>query len=127
MLLPIVRPLLRRSRRVYGVVVADGHILVVKNWLARDTWRFAGGGLRKGEDSRTALHRELDEELGVKGKIIEKLHESTCQLDNLGFNYELYLVELPSMQLRPNRLEIVATKWVPISTTVHEAYSNYLL
>jgi len=52
------------------VVNGDGRILVVKE-TGRDWWDFPGGGLDHGESIKEALSRELYEEVGFKGDIVE--------------------------------------------------------
>ena len=45
---------------------ADGKVLVVKE-AGRTWWDLPGGGIDHGEDIRTAIARELSEEVGLRG------------------------------------------------------------
>ena len=36
LLLPIMRMVIKRTKRVYVIVVTDDGVLLIKNWLARD-------------------------------------------------------------------------------------------
>ena len=56
-----------RAIGVHGIpITANGNVVLVKLSYARG-WRLPGGGLRRDEDSRSALIRELREEIGLIG------------------------------------------------------------
>ncbi|MGE3769426.1 MAG: NUDIX domain-containing protein [Bdellovibrionales bacterium] len=57
---PVADLQLRNS--IYGVVIKDGHILLVPQW---DGWDFPGGGIDMGETLKEALEREVQEETGM--------------------------------------------------------------
>ena len=80
-----------------------------------DLWDLtAGGGVRAGEDSRTAIHRELLEELGLDLDFSGLRPYLTVNFDD-GFD-DIYLVELPdppdiaSLHLQPS--EVRDARWV---------------
>ena len=49
--LPLIRLILRSSHRVGVALIFDGKVLLVKNFIARDTWRLPGGKIKKNEAS----------------------------------------------------------------------------
>ena len=103
-LLPLLRIYLRGTNRVYLSVIHDGKIILVKNWLARDTWRLPGGGINKGETPKQAVLREAKEELRLilqESKLVE-LNSGTMEVDKLGFNYVNFVYK---MDTYPRRLE----------------------
>lgn len=52
-------------------LILDRHkLLLVKEW-DDDWWSFPGGGIEHGESIQEALHREIEEELGVTHENIE--------------------------------------------------------
>lgn len=60
------------KRVVAALIVKDGRILVcqrTKHQTMPLKWEFPGGKIEEGEQPRDALHRELDEELGIDATI----------------------------------------------------------
>ena len=103
-LLPLLRIYLRGSKRVYLSIVYEGKVILVKNWLARDTWRLPGGGINKNESPTQAVVREAKEELRLilqETKLVE-LNKGIMKVDGLGFYYTNYLYKMDTF---PRRLE----------------------
>jgi 8-oxo-dGTP diphosphatase len=60
------------KRVVAALIVKDGAILVCQRTRHQPMplkWEFPGGKIEDGEQQRDALHRELDEELGIDAKV----------------------------------------------------------
>jgi 8-oxo-dGTP diphosphatase len=60
------------KRVVAGLIVKDGRILVCQRTRHQTMplkWEFPGGMIEEGEQPRNALHRELEEELGIDAKV----------------------------------------------------------
>jgi 8-oxo-dGTP diphosphatase len=67
---------------VAALIFRDGKILVcqrTRHQVMPLKWEFPGGKIERGERPRDALHRELDEELGIDATIG---NEVTCVLHN---------------------------------------------
>ncbi len=61
--------------RVYACAVKDNKVLTLfEEYAGEHLVKFPGGGLELGEGLLDCLHREFDEELNVKVKIIEHLY-----------------------------------------------------
>ena len=65
-------------KRVVAALILnqEGKILVcqrTKHQVMPMKWEFPGGKIEQGEQPRDALHRELDEELGIDAKIGEEV------------------------------------------------------
>lgn len=57
---------------VAALIVRNDKVLVCQRTRHQSMplkWEFPGGKVEPGEDERAALHRELEEELGILGKI----------------------------------------------------------
>ena len=113
LLLPIMRMVIKRTKRVYVIVVTDDGVLLIKNWLARDTWRLPGGGIGRNEPARTAAVRELNEELKIRINESEltPLGFGIHSTDKLGFSYEIYVYKSPKVSFKANRFEITEAKY----------------
>ena len=60
------------KRVVAALIVRDGKILVCQRTRHQTMplkWEFPGGKIEEGEQPRNALHRELEEELGIDATI----------------------------------------------------------
>jgi len=110
LLLPLLRIYLKDSQRVYLSIVYQGKIILVKNWLARDTWRLPGGGIGKNETPKQAVLREAKEELRLVLQEVKlaTLNSGTMQVDGLGFHYTNYVYVMDTFPRRlENQYEIV--------------------
>jgi len=64
------------KRVVAALIIKDGKVLVCQRTRHQTMplkWEFPGGKIEEGEQPRDALHRELDEELGIDAKIGEEV------------------------------------------------------
>ena len=66
---------------VAAVIERNGRILICQRKGGRHAlkWEFPGGKIEPGEDARSALARELLEELGIEARIGTLLHVETVQ------------------------------------------------
>ena len=64
------------KRVVAALIFEDGKVLVCQRTRHQTMplkWEFPGGKIEEGEQPRAALHRELDEELGIDATIGEEV------------------------------------------------------
>ncbi|HEY7099319.1 MAG TPA: (deoxy)nucleoside triphosphate pyrophosphohydrolase [Terriglobales bacterium] len=75
------------KRVVAALIVQQGKILVcqrTRHQVMPLKWEFPGGKIEEGEQPRDALHRELDEELGIQAKIGEEVLRMQHEYKNGG-------------------------------------------
>lgn len=113
-LLPLIRPVLRRTRRTYAIIEYGGDVLLVKNWLGRQQWRLPGGGIGTSESPSQALLREISEELGANfsKEDLKFISQGTWSYDKLGHHYSIYRVVCKAKPvINPSRVEIIKAQW----------------
>ncbi len=92
-----------------GVVVFGNAILLLKKY--NGDWVLPKGRLEKGESIKMAALREVLEETGVKGEVVEYLGEVNYRYKNLRRNETVhktvhwYLMKTSSMDCVPQRKE----------------------
>lgn len=113
-LLPLMRIVLKRTERAYVLIEYRGEHMFVKNWLARNTWRLPGGGVKQSEDPKKAAIREVYEEVGV---VVEESELSLVgrvmvASDKLGYPMYVYKAVLDDRpQLKINKWEVIDFVW----------------
>ena len=83
-----------------GLITRQGHLLICQRRMDGKSplrWEFPGGKLETGEDGRTCLKRELQEELGIRAKIGEQIHCTTHDYSD-GFSFALTFFHVPSYE-----------------------------
>ena len=115
--LPLIRLILRSSHRVGVALIFDGKVLLVKNFIARDTWRLPGGGIEKNEQPMEASVREIREELGlvIDPEKLKFVDSSKMRTDSLGYDYTVYaylLSEYPVV----TKAKLEITQWQMFDT-----------
>lgn len=108
--------------RSQAVVCRNGKLLLVEHFLkGRNFYNLPGGGIEKGETPEEAALRELEEEAGVKGRIIRPLTiEFKNDLKSRIFSFQ---VEIPpdavpmkgtDPELPPEEQTIKSVKWLAL-------------
>lgn len=102
--------------RARVILVWQGKVLVVKNWLGAGGWSLPGGGLERGEPADAAASREVLEELGITldPKDLLSLGQDTAvERGGLVSRYYLYGFEFQDEpDITAARAEIVAYAWL---------------
>lgn len=94
---PILWKMLHNTTRAYVLVVVGSEVLVTKNFLGfHKIWRLPGGGLKKGEDRKLAVIRELAEEVGITTEVdcLQLLNAKPLKAPTFGYDYYLYVLKL---------------------------------
>lgn len=115
---PLIRLLLRRTRRAYVLIRHGDSALFVKSWLGRDQWGLPGGGLKRGESDRQAALRELKYETGLDltNRDLTELSQGRWQTDRLGFKYTIFQATMTHpAAINIRRPELVDGRWLKVS------------
>jgi 8-oxo-dGTP diphosphatase len=92
------------KRVVAALILKDGDKILVcqrtRHQVMPLKWEFPGGKIEEGEQPRDALHRELDEELGIDARIGEEVARFQHEYPNGG------VVELRFYVVREYRGEV---------------------
>lgn len=109
--------------RVYAAALKDGKVLVLhEEYAGEQLMKLPGGGLEFGEGVLDCLHREFEEELNAKIRIVEHLYtQEEFLVSRFRENEQLltiyYIVEILDetefIILDPC---IEKTDWIPINT-----------
>jgi 8-oxo-dGTP diphosphatase len=98
---------------VAAVIERDGKILIgQRQRTARHAfkWEFPGGKVEPGEDERTALKRELREELGIDAEIGEEMDRYEVQYKD-GPRTLLIFLHVTKFQGEPQNLDFEQIAW----------------
>jgi 8-oxo-dGTP pyrophosphatase MutT (NUDIX family) len=135
MALPLMRPVIRRTQRVYVLIESDGEILLIKNWFGRQDWHLPGGGKKRGETIYQAAAREAREETGILLPLdgLKTLTEGTWRTDRLGFKYSILCIKLKARpELALKKPEILEARWwkpedtsMAMPTEIKEAIKSF--
>ncbi len=99
-------------RGVIGIVKSRGRYLIIQRaaHVARGGyWCFPGGHVERGETSRQAVQRELQEELGIV--VIPEQRLGAIRLSELGYILVVWRVTHLSGEITPAPHEIACTRW----------------
>ena len=108
------------SRSVACIDYRDGKILIAKR-IAHgemgDRWEFPGGKIEEGEDSLTAIKREMQEEFGCDCKVFEQLAQGTFIHNSKECSVTAFRVKLANDGItKPFTLtEHTQTKWEAVN------------
>ena len=103
--------------RTRVLVIHDGHLLLVKDWLGNGKWKLPGGGLHHQEDPLIGAIRELQEEVSITAKpgSLTHLADFKTNSNNIATNiyaYTLHLKKRPEVVCQ--LLEISDYTWSKI-------------
>ncbi len=101
------------------LIVHDGSVLLVKNWLGLGHWSVPGGGAHRGENPKNAALREVQEELGLEVNpraIVD--HGVSSAEDQILLHSKFHLFSatiLSTPTLRLQASEIMQAAWIPLA------------
>ena len=118
----VFRPI---TKGAFALIIADGHILLVKQSYGHKKWSMPGGGVDKRESFEDAAVRETLEEAGVTGvnPRVEYTFENRAE-------YKRDTVAIVSVDvsfdttLTHDGFEIVGAKWFPLHSLPVDTFSR---
>ncbi|ASE60856.1 NUDIX hydrolase [Chryseobacterium indologenes] len=108
--------------RTYACVIKNNSVLALfEKFMGNTVLKFPGGGLEFGEGLLDCLHREFDEELNVKIKILEHLytqdHIITSHFKDgrqlLSIYYVAKIMNEENLRIKDEGIE--KAEWLPIN------------
>ncbi|MBW8362178.1 MAG: NUDIX domain-containing protein [Kaistella sp.] len=109
--------------RIYACVLKDRKVLTLfEEYAGEPLMKFPGGGLEFGEGIHDCLHREFEEELNVKIKILDHLYtQENFQVSRFRENEQLLTVYFTAEIIDENEFMILdpcieRTEWISIDS-----------
>ncbi|MGC9451441.1 MAG: NUDIX domain-containing protein [Oceanipulchritudo sp.] len=102
---------------VCGLIFHGGRVLACRRDPGRSfplMWEFPGGKRQDGENPETALHRELEEELRLRIRILRALDPVAYN----GGGHDILLIPFvcqPDQEEAPTPLDHIEIRWVPVN------------
>ncbi|HEY0256037.1 MAG TPA: (deoxy)nucleoside triphosphate pyrophosphohydrolase [Candidatus Methylacidiphilales bacterium] len=100
---------------VAGVIRRDGLLLITQR-MPDDTlagyWEFPGGKVDPGEELKTALQRELREEIGVETEIGQEIHRIVHPYPDR--DVRLYFFDTRILSGEPRKIEVADLRWIQV-------------
>lgn len=108
---------MKKVEVVAGLIVKSGTVLCVQRGVNKylyisNKWEFPGGKLEEGEDHKTALTREINEELHVGVYVGDHMLTVEHQYPDFALTMHAYRCELVDESLSVTLTEHVALRWL---------------
>jgi 8-oxo-dGTP pyrophosphatase MutT (NUDIX family) len=117
-----------RGQGAKALVRHDGEVLLVVHTYGPRRWELPGGGVKRGEEPRAAILRELEEELGLHGATPTRLATVNGSGRQSRHRTHLFSVESDVALARIDPVEIAQARWCdpaalprPLGSMVREA------
>ena len=104
----IFRP---KTSGVKCVIEHSGKILFIRNNYGKKKWNFPGGGIRKNEDPRDAVKREVKEETGLDIYDIKFLGNFVSELEYKRDKVYCFSAKTNIDKLNLHKYEIIEGDW----------------
>ena len=108
---------MKKVEVVAGLIIKSGLVLCVQRGVNKylyisNKWEFPGGKLEEGEDHKTALTREINEELHVVVNVGDHMLTVEHQYPDFALTMHAYRCELFDESLPVTLTEHVALRWL---------------
>ncbi len=116
--------------RTRVVLVYEGKVLVMKQWISPGKWGLPGGGIHRGEDPVDGAVRELLEETSLRldQRQLRDVGDATYRRHGLAFDYRVFASKVGTPSVRAQRIEVSELEWLDAdSLTAKNASPDTLL
>ena len=104
---------------VSGVVRRSDRVLLIRTEYAGPKWQLPGGYVERGESLKHALYREIDEELGVKARILNVVG---IYFREFARNINVvFLIDVPVHQIKVDGYEVLEARFFGMNDLPSEA------
>jgi len=127
---PAYQVYLRLSERTRVVLVHDGKVLVMHQWISTGQWSLPGGGMHKGETSLNGAVRELHEETGITADPAALIYLGREAYRAHGHHFMYHVYAAPTQAREPLHrqwYEVADLAWVsPAALNAHNTAADTL-
>jgi 8-oxo-dGTP pyrophosphatase MutT (NUDIX family) len=106
----------RLGERTRVVLIHDGRILAMQQWIGSGRWGLPGGGMHRGEPPLDGALRELREETGIRLAANQLTYVGKARYRQHGqrFNFHVFACVLGQpVPLRRQWHEVAVLSWLP--------------
>jgi len=124
---PLYQVYFRFGDRTRIVLISDGKVLAMRQWIGTGRWSLPGGGLHRGETPEHGALRELREETGIDVPASQLAYVGRAQYRQHGqhFTYHVFVCELASPgPLRRQWYEVASLAWLSAAELTPRTASN---
>jgi len=93
------------------VVEHNGKILLIRNNYGKKKWNLPGGGIRKNEDPKNAIKREVKEETGLDIYDIKFLGDFVSEVEYIKDRVYCFSAKTNTDKLNLHKYEIIEGDW----------------
>lgn len=99
--------------RTRVVLVHEGRVLVMKQWISPGKWNLPGGGVHRGESMAGAAAREVREETSLRldPRQLQPIGKGKYRARGLGFDFYVFAARVGSDVVRAQRIEVSELEW----------------
>ncbi len=95
------------NKVVAAFILKDSKFLIAKR---KEGWEFPGGKVKRGEEEKEALKREIKEELGIEIEVENLIYEEKEKVKDKEYKFYFYKVKILAGEPKPK--EHLDLKWI---------------
>jgi len=102
--------------RTRVILLHEGRVLVMKQWISPGKWALPGGGLHRGESAAEGAARELYEETSLRldPRQLQPVGVGHHRCWGLRYDYHVFITKIGSKSVRAQRIEVSELEWLEL-------------